>query len=780
MRPLTTFLALALTCTGAFAQESWRLPLAEKERAIEANIRLRHNILGLYPSMVEIPADGGAIDNTTTNPFADIQHAVCWTANYLAGASYRYAVLKNSGAPAADAEEARKRADEIFEAVYRCQLVTGRRGLQARGYFLGHGATYAEHPGASKLPFWRQGQLDGQDFRWVGDPSHHNYSDSIHGLGQYYDLAAEGEQKARCREAIDALVSYWVDNDLLIDKYDRSLRPVRILGFTDGKTLNTRIMMAIAGARVAYHATGKEKFKAAHDALIDQYGVRGLKEFDPGKGFDDAEHVFCHLDNLFRIEDDPELLAAYRVVADGLWANHKNDGQSLFTYIYYAIAPDAPGKDEALEQAHRALFTWPTDMTIKPRMNSLNPDMKPPYPVYAAAWDNEYIWKGNLLKADGWISRLVLDVAVPADDPSVIFAVGQAGGLYESRDAAATVSGWRPIDKDLPGAAIAVDAGPSVRMVYAACDTGFYFSASGGRDWRKMDVPYEGRPMDILIDPNEPFVLYAVTDRGVWRNIDFGEKFLGRKWESLTGALPGSDRGAFHVALSAGKTGRIYAVLEEHLFTRSLENAEWHDAGRVGFPESTRNYPWFVTDPNDPDHAITGLWTQEVAGQTVTLLRHSHDGGMTWSPTLEDIYTKYAEGGVAALMPLMIMGRIGKPVIAPGQPDRMLIAAEERGVLLTQDGGKGWAPVKEGFSIPLVHLVFAPGGTDRLFAATPGGLFVSEDGGKAWKDANLWLQFEKNTRRELGGASFIDAYWRARYYGFVDETTANAPYEGTP
>src|SRR5690606_25995362 len=118
------------------------------------------------------------------------------------------------------------------------------------------------------------------------------------------------------------------------------------------KTLNTRIMMAIAGAKVAHHATGNEKFLATYERLIDQFGVRGLKTFRVGKGFDDAEHVFCHLDNLFRIETDPELLAAYGVVADALWEQHKYDGQSLFTYIYYHIRPEAPGKEEALQQAH--------------------------------------------------------------------------------------------------------------------------------------------------------------------------------------------------------------------------------------------------------------------------------------------------------------------------------------------------------------------------------------------------------------------------------------------
>jgi hypothetical protein len=38
------------------------------------------------------------------------------------------------------------------------------------------------------------------------------------------------------------------------------------------------------------------------------------------------------------------------------------------------------------------------------------------------------------------------------------------------------------------------------------------------------------------------------------------------------------------------------------------------------------------------------------------------------------------------------------------------------------------------------------------------------------------LQFEYNERRDLGGAAFIDAYWRGRYYGFIDDATASAPW----
>ena len=67
---------------------------------------------------------------------------------------------------------------------------------------------------------------------------------------------------------------------------------------------------------------------------------------------------------------------------------------------------------------------------------------------------------------------------------------------------------------------------------------------------------------------------------------------------------------------------------------------------------------------------------------------------------------------------------------------------------------------EEGFNIPLVRSLFVSRYSDWLFAGTPGGLYISKDGGETWQDGNLWLQFDKNTRRELGGASFIDAYCR--------------------
>ncbi len=761
-------------CMASIAFDtSWKSPLAEKEKILEANIVERHSILGLYPSQVQVPLDGSPVDNTTSG-ISNIAHSVCWTANYLAGASYRYAFLKKSGAPEEEVTNAKLRADELFEAVYRCQLVTGVRGLQSRGYAIGHGESYEEREDADTRNDWHQGEGEYSNLRWRGDPSHHNYSDAIHGLCQYYDLAAEGPQKERAREAIDALASRWVDNDFMIQKLDPNRMPTPILGLTDGKTLNTRIMMAIAGAKYAHHATGKEKFLKTYQQLIQQYGVRGLKTFRAGKDFDDAEHVFCHLENLFRIEKDPELLAAYRVVLDELWKIHKDDGQSLFTYIYMSLTPDAPGREKALQEALFTLQTWPTDMTIKPVMSSLNPDLHPPYPVYAASWDNEYMWKGSLLNPNGWLSRTVMDVAVSAEDPMVIYAIDTSGDVYQSRDGAQTAAGWRVIDRHLPSKAVAIEAGHKVRFVFAACRDGFYGSSTGGAEWERLPIPDDGgEAIDIEIDPENPFVLYATTSKGIYRSADFGEEFIGKKWESLTSELPQADKSYFKIA--SAKPGRIYAILDGVGFTRRLDESDWTRTETVAQPYG-EVYPWLIADPSNPDRAFGAIKAPEMVGAgDLTNLRETQDGGVSWNNDLKDQYERFRQGGFQAIAAQLVPFALTKPVISEENP-QVIYSGNKVGILKSTDGGKTWKVFKQGLDIPWVKEVFVPRNTNWIFAGTPAGLYISKDNGENWESGNLVLQFEKNTRREIGGAAYIDAYWRARYYGLIDEETASAPY----
>ncbi len=763
---------VAPACLAMAEADSWKLPMADKERLLEENIQERHNILGLYPSQVEVPLDGSPVDQSTLG-ISNIAHSVCWTANYLAGCSFRYAVLKDTGAPAEEVAGAKARADEVFEAVYRCQLVTGVRGLQARGYALGHGEAYEEREDASTRDEWHQGTGEYAGLRWRGDPSHHNYSDSVHGLMQYWRLAAEGDQKARATEAIDALVSYWVDNDYKIHKLDRTRPPVPILGYLPMNAIDTRKLMAIAGAKYAHYVTGKPKFLVAYNDLIEQTGLRGLKSFPCERDFDDAEHCFTHLENLINIEEDPALLAAYRVCLDALWAQHTESGQSLFTYIYAGLSPGAQNMETPMAQALQALETWPTSMIIEPRMSSLSPNLKPPFPVHAASWDNEYMWKGNLLRGDGWLSRIVTDLAVPEEDPLVAYALDPTGAIYQSRDACQSAAGWHVISKDLPAPAHAIEAGPKVRMVYAVCGDGFYASVTGGRTWRKLPVPSDGgRPLGIQAAWDGSLSLYATTTLGAYYCPDFGEEFIGKTWRSLSEGLP-RQAGEFYVA--QGDPGRVYALLDTICFSRRLDEEAWQRGGTVGLRPYAQSYPWFITDPHNPDHVYTAMRGEIPGVGERSLFQESMDGGLTWSNDLSELYEKFHTSGLVELMSILMSANISEPALSHQEPGRLYMG-KKGGITLSENGGGTWRNAGLGFDIPWAQSIFAPRHGARLYAGTPAGLYLSEDGGDHWRAAHLVLQFDDNTRREIGGAAYIDAYWRARFHGFITEDMAKAPY----
>ncbi|MEO2006751.1 MAG: hypothetical protein ABGY41_21955, partial [Candidatus Poribacteria bacterium] len=113
---------------------------------------------------------------------------------------------------------------------------------------------------------------------------------------------------------------YWADQDNFIIRNRDGGMSAPILGFTDGKTPNTRIIMAASALRVAHHATGKQLYLDKYTELTDQYQFRTWrKEIDGRNGFDDGQHVLHHMENMLRIEKDPELLGFYEHVTRDLW-----------------------------------------------------------------------------------------------------------------------------------------------------------------------------------------------------------------------------------------------------------------------------------------------------------------------------------------------------------------------------------------------------------------------------------------------------------------------------
>ena len=112
--------------------------------------------------------------------------------------------------------------------------------------------------------------------------------------------------------------------------------------------------------------------------------------------------------------------------------------------------------------------------SIRKDIEIVNGHAKEPLPMYESPWDNEYQWKGNLYQLDGWLSRITVSLAIPAEDTMMIYATD---GRYIFK----TVDGgknWRDIGENFPAQPKKLACGKRIRMLYVAASDGFYKSIS--------------------------------------------------------------------------------------------------------------------------------------------------------------------------------------------------------------------------------------------------------------------------------------------------------------
>jgi len=743
--------ACAMPATAAIA-DSWKVPLQNKAMLFEENVLRNHWIDGLYPSIVVLPPDGSPPDHSTAGR-SNVAHSCSWTGNYLGGQAYRYAFTKD--------DSVRRHCDQILQALHRLQEMTGIPGFLARGYLRGHGPSYEEREGAGTSRFWHQGVGKWKDWRWRGSPSHHNYDDVIHGYGVYYDLAADEKQKELIRQDVHALMSYIVDHELcILDEYGER---ERFLGFTDGRTPNLRTIMVTSCLKTAHHITGDEKFNRAYQKLVEQYGYRKRTTFpaEPRRTeFDDTEHVLGDLDNVFRMEKDPELLRFYRAVLDAIWASNRDDRQAYYTFMYCAISGQRD--EQRLRAAIQNLRDYPTDKVFRPKMNSIRPDVKKvgglaeePLPMYERPLDNEYEWKNNPYSLDGWLSREIGSIDAAPEDPAVTYAADREGWLYRSVDEGKT---WQDISAGLAGVRVRSAAVSIARMriVFVATDRGVYRSANGGTLW---NLVLAGNASLVMADASAPNRMYAITDAGIWRSLDLGSEDVGEQWRLVAEAI-----GPWPMAVVADKEPTFLAARRGRLFTKRAGD-EWQPLGEV--PYSGDSSQWLRLSARAVGAIYATLRFQEDGGG-ITGIWRTLDAGKTWTAIVGNGLWVYAQSYVKA-GGMGLRGRIEGIAFHPTESDT-LYAATSAGVFRSRDAGITWQECNAGLPIPRASGVFSTGG--RLYAATPAGLFQSDDG-NGWRSANLVLISPGVITEETGSADYLDAYWAGRYYGFITDEEAN-------
>lgn len=291
------------------------------------------------------------------------------------------------------------------------------------------------------------------------------------------------------------------------------------------------------------------------------------------------------------------------------------------------------------------------------------------------------------------------------------------GGVFRSDDGGRT---WH----ELMGAhgksirALAMAPSDHNTLVIGALD-GVFRSSDGGATWVRItpenQMAIENHSslrnfVSVAIDPQNPDVIYAGTRHLPWKTTDGGAN-----WHNLKeGILDDSD--VFSIIVDPKVPSRVYASACSGIYKSDNGAEVFH---RVqGLPHSAIRTRVLRQDPQRPSIVYAG---------TTGGLWKTADGGTKWS---------------LVTSPDVIVNDV---MIDPRDPNRVLVATDLRGVLVSEDGFAHYASSNQGFSHRVVRAVIVDRkDPNRLYVGVAndkeeGGLFFSDDAGKNWRQSSRGL-----------------------------------------
>jgi hypothetical protein len=379
----------------------------------------------------------------------------------------------------------------------------------------------------------------------------------------------------------------------------------------------------------------------------------------------------------------------------------------------------------------------------------------------------------------------VADIAVDPNNPDVYYVAAAAGGLWKSENRGDT---WRPIfdnggafnmccvvvdpknsnvlwlgtgENSVPRSAMigdglykSTDAGASWKqvglaksehigkivldprdsnVVYVASqgplwssggDRGVFKTTDGGATWKAYTVSPNTGANDIVMDPNNPDVLYASMwqrQRGVGQFIGGGPESAiykttnaGATWTKLTNGLPKGDMGriALAVDLKANPT-RVYA----------LANALRAESGFYRSDDAGETWVRYGHEPSGGRRGGGGGAGAGAAGAAGAGAAGAAapPAGAQAAAVVDDWY----RGGDA--------GYYHELFVDTARPDT--IWSTDTSLEWSRDGGKTWGAVP---NMNGVHVDFHAVWTDakdarHILVGSDGGAFESWDEGRSWR-----------------------------------------------
>lgn len=249
-------------------------------------------------------------------------------------------------------------------------------------------------------------------------------------------------------------------------------------------------------------------------------------------------------------------------------------------------------------------------------------------------------------------------------------------------------------------------------LITGALD-GVFRSNNGGEDWALISPPnhVDIRNIEsVAVDPVDPLVIYAGTWHLPWKTSDGG-----LTWKIIKqGVIDDSD--VFSIIIDPRNPAVVYASACSGIY--KSENAGETFRKVQGIPSSARRTRVLLQDPVRSNIVYAG--TTEGLWKTV-------DSGKVW---------KRVTGAN------IIVNDI---IIDPQQPDKVMMATDRSGVMVSSDAGANFTASNRGFSHRQVTtLLVDRNDSSRIYAGLIndkdfGGVFNSTDSGRTWKQISNGL-----------------------------------------
>lgn len=263
------------------------------------------------------------------------------------------------------------------------------------------------------------------------------------------------------------------------------------------------------------------------------------------------------------------------------------------------------------------------------------------------------------------LSLAVRTMKVSAETTPAYYLGGVPGfpdetGLYKSTDDGRS---WQPLS-GMAGKGVYSLAtyAKEPNIIAAGAHDGVYMSTDSGATWNRIS-PIENAEMQLVtsiaINPDNPRIIYAGTAHLPWKTENGGET-----WASIhTGMIDDSD--VFSIEIDAAHPEHVLASACSGIYLSNSGGAQW--GKMLGVPRTSR--------------------------RTYTIRRDPALQGVIYAGTSQGLWKSTNEGAAWTQVSPMI----AKALAFDSKTKKLYLATEDRGLVVTEDGGKTFRQINNGF-----------------------------------------------------------------------------------